>query len=74
MNAPIKLDQAFEQLHALYKALSALRDDVLPRDPKLFILLAEGPLSQIRQLQQQIDEYTGVDVVRSMRSSRRVRK
>ena len=68
MNATIiKLDQAFDQLHELYKALLALRDDVLPRDPKLFVLLAEGPLSQIRQLQQQVDQYTSVDVVRSMR-------
>lgn len=54
-----ELDQALAQMQRLDAVISGLREEVLPNDPHLFALLAEGPLFQIRQLQQQIEEYVG---------------
>jgi hypothetical protein len=54
-----QLDLALEQLGRAYKALAAVRAEVLPRGRNWFTLLAEGPVIQIRQLLQEIDAYTG---------------
>ena len=55
-----KLTLAFEQLQRMHEALADLREKVLPRDPRLFQLMAEGTLAQIRDLQAQIDQESGV--------------
>ena len=54
-----QFDQTFGQLQRMYRALAALRTDVLPVNPKLFALMAEGPMEDIRRLQADIDDYTG---------------
>ena len=54
-----QLHQAVECLEDMYTALGSLKREVLPLNPQQFALMAEGPLDQIRQLQEQIDAYTG---------------
>jgi len=52
-----QLQQAIEQIERLYHGLDALRGDVLPKNPRNFALLAEGPLDEIHKLQLEIDGY-----------------
>jgi len=52
-----QLQQAIEQIERLYHGLDALRGDILPRNPRNFALLAEGPLDEIHKLQVEIDQY-----------------
>lgn len=52
-----QLRQAMEQMENLWHALNSLREEIFPKNPRNFAILAEGPLEQIRQLQAQIDEY-----------------
>jgi len=52
-----QLYQAIEQMGRMQRILESYRDEVLTKNPRNFVLLAEGPLEQIRQLQGQIDEY-----------------
>ena len=54
-----ELDQALDQLGGMYRALAALRKDVLPKNRQWFHLMVEGPLDEIRKLQSQIDAYIG---------------
>ena len=49
--------QAIEQIENLCHAIDSLRAEVFPKNPRNFAVLAEGPLDQLRQLQDQIDEY-----------------
>ncbi len=57
-----QLHQAVDQLGRMYRALAALRAEVLPKNARQFALMAEGPLDEIRHLQTQIDNYAGVAV------------
>ena len=52
-----QLYQAIEQMGRMQRILESYRDEVLAKNPRNFAVLAEGPLDQLRQLQQQIDEY-----------------
>jgi hypothetical protein len=52
-----QLQQAIEQIEGLYQGLDALRADILPKNPRNFAVLAEGPLDEIRKLQSAIDRY-----------------
>jgi hypothetical protein len=61
-----QLDQTFGQLQRMYRALVALRAEVLPVNPKLFALMAEGPMEDIRRLQADIDDYTGFAQAREL--------
>lgn len=54
-----ELKQSFEQMERMYRALAELRNRVFPLNPRQFAVLAEGPLDEIRHLQQDIDEYSG---------------
>lgn len=49
--------QAIEQMGRMQRILESYRNEILTRNPRNFAVLAEGPLEQLRQLQQQIDEY-----------------
>jgi len=53
--APLR--QAIERMESLCRAINSLRAEIFPKNPRTFAVLAEGPLDQIRQLQNQIDEY-----------------
>jgi hypothetical protein len=52
------LTQTVEQLERLNEALSALRRELLPAQPKKFAILAEGPLEDMRRLQGEIERLT----------------
>ncbi len=52
------LTQTVEQLERMNEALSALRRELLPGQPKKFAILAEGPLEDIRRLQVEIEQLT----------------
>ena len=54
-----QLSQALQQLERLYRALGETRSTILPENPGLFAIMAEGPLKAIDSLQSEIDEYSG---------------
>ena len=59
-----QLQQAIEQIERLYQGLDALRGDILPKNPRNFAVLAEGPLDEIHKLQSGIDKYVaGIEQV-----------
>jgi hypothetical protein len=47
----------------MYEALEDLRREVYHRDPKLFALMAEGTVAQIKDLQHQIEVASGLEQV-----------
>ena len=52
-----ELRQTFEQLERMQRALTTLRDDVLPVNPRLFAVMAEGPLDYIREFHDELEAY-----------------
>ena len=50
-----------QQLGRMYRALAALRKEVLPVNPRQYAVFAEGYVDQIRDLQAEIDAYLGLD-------------
>ena len=52
-----QLQQALEQMGRMQRILDSYRTDLLPKNPRNFAVLAEGPLDEIRKLQEQISEY-----------------
>lgn len=52
-----KVMQALGEIVRLHGALSNLKGEIGPEGVRQFELLAEGPLAEIRQLQEQIDSY-----------------
>jgi hypothetical protein len=52
-----QLQQALEQMGRMQRILDSYRTDILPKNPRNFAVLAEGPLDEIRKLQEQISEY-----------------
>jgi uncharacterized protein YifE (UPF0438 family) len=48
---------ALEQMGRMFRMLESYKKDILPKNPRTFVLFCEGPLEQIRQLQAQIDEF-----------------
>jgi hypothetical protein len=54
------LDQfylAIEQMGRLQRILESYRQHVLAENPRTFLVLAEGPLEQMRQIQSQMDDF-----------------
>jgi hypothetical protein len=54
-----ELAQTLEAMGYMYRALASLRTEVLPKSPQWFALMAEGPVDEIRRLEEQINEYSG---------------
>jgi hypothetical protein len=52
------LTQTLDQLERLNEALSSLRRELLPGQPRKFAILAEGPLEDMRRLQGEIERLT----------------
>lgn len=52
-----KLVQAIEQMGRMQSLLESYRSKTLPENPRNFLVLAEGPFAQMRQLQAEIDAY-----------------
>ena len=52
------LAQTIEQLELMNRVLEHLRKDVLPKNAKMFALMAEGPLDEIQRLHDEIERCT----------------
>ena len=52
-----QFQQAATQMGRMYRALAALHSDVLPQSRQQFALMAEGPLEEMRRLEQEISAY-----------------
>jgi hypothetical protein len=59
INNEAEFRQTLEQLERMYRALADLRQEVMPKNPCMFALMAEGPLDHIRQFQEEIESYVG---------------
>ena len=57
-----QLHQAVEQLGRMYRALTALRTEIMPVNVRHFAVMAEGPLDEIQRLQGEIDSYATLHV------------
>jgi hypothetical protein len=55
-----QLQQTWEALGDLYRALASYRSKVLPVNPRNYAIIAQGPLDEIRKLQAELDEYLGL--------------
>ena len=53
------LSQTIEQLESMNRMLEHLRTEILPKSPKMFALMAQGPLEEMRRLQTEIKQQTG---------------
>ena len=53
-----RLAQTIEMLELMNDALRHLRIEVLPKNPRMFALMAEGPLEEMRRLQSEIEQLT----------------
>jgi len=56
-----QLQQAYEALGDLYRALASYRAKILPMNPRNYAVIAAGPLEEIRKIQGEIDAYLGLD-------------
>jgi len=54
------LELATEQRNRMYRILGNLHAEIAPIHFRNYLLLAEGPIDEIRKLQREIDEYLGV--------------
>jgi hypothetical protein len=50
--------QTIEQLERMNRVLEHLRKEVLPKNAKMFALMAEGPLDEIQRLHDEIERRT----------------
>ena len=57
IETPEQVYQAIEQMGRMQRVLESFHRDILPKNPRNFSVFAEGPLDEIRKLQQEIDEY-----------------
>lgn len=53
-----RLAQTIELLELMNDALRHLRTEVLPKNPRMFALMAQGPLEECRRLQAEIERLT----------------
>ena len=51
-----RLAQTIEMLELMNDALRHLRKEVLPKNPRMFALMAQGPLDEMRRLQAEIEQ------------------
>jgi hypothetical protein len=52
--------QNLELIGHMYEAIGALKRYIAPKNFTYYLILAEGPLEQIRRLKAEIDEYLGI--------------
>ena len=55
---PKQLRVTLEQMQRLLCALDDLKEEVLPKDPQLFAVMAEAPLEDLDRLRQDSPPYT----------------
>ncbi len=68
-----QLSQTIEHLGRLSQAVVSLRRELGETNPRNFVLLAEGPLLQIRLAKEEIQEYTGELLLEEAESDLRMR-
>jgi len=49
-----RLQVTMEQMERLIRALEDLKETILPKDPKLFALMAEAPLEDLGRLREEV--------------------
>lgn len=54
MTTEAQLAQTIEQIERMARVLMILKADVLPKSRFQFALMAEGPLEELRRLEQQV--------------------
>jgi hypothetical protein len=59
-----QLQQVLEQMARMYRALRSIRDREQAERPAWCAVLAEGPIDELRKLQQEVDEYVGLTALR----------
>ncbi len=52
------LAQTIEQLELMNRILEHLRTEILPKNRKMFALMAEGPLDEMQRLHDEIEQRT----------------
>ena len=55
-----QLEQAYDALGDLYRALASYRAKILPANRRNYAVIAQGPLEEIRKIQREIDAYLGL--------------
>lgn len=55
-----QMRQNVELMGEMYEALAELKRRIAPLNFTNYLILAEGPVEQIRRLKREIDEYLGV--------------
>ena len=54
---PKQLRVTLEQMQRLLCALDDLKEEVLPKDPQLFAVMAEAPLEDLDHLRQEVQGF-----------------
>ena len=55
-----QLQQAYEALGDLYRALASYRERILPVNQRNYAVIARGPLEEVRRIQAEIDTFLGL--------------
>lgn len=74
INTEEGMQQNLELIQGMYRAITDLHRRVAPQNFDNYLILAEGPIEQIRRLKAEIDEYLGIQqaVAQGERDSRDV--
>jgi hypothetical protein len=60
INTDAGMQQNLELIQSMYRAIAALKRDIAPKSFTNYLILAEGPIEQIRRLQDEVHEYLGI--------------
>lgn len=60
INSDAALEKNLQLIQSMYQAIVALKRDIAPQNFTNYLILAEGPIEQIRRLRAEIDEYLGI--------------
>lgn len=52
-----ELKQTIECREMMLRSIQNLREEVLPRNPRWYALMAEGPLDELKRIDAEINEY-----------------
>ena len=52
-----RLQVTMEQMERLIRALEDLKETILPKDPKLFAVMAEAPLQDLGRLREEVSGF-----------------
>lgn len=60
IHSDAELEVNLELIQGMYRAIAELHRRVAPLNYTNYLILAEGPIEQIRRLRNEIDEYLGI--------------